>query len=178
MSETKVITGKVRFSYANVFEPKAIAEGGDKKYSVSLIIRKEDKKTLAKIENAIQTALQDGLSKFGGKLPKKWKNPLRDGDEEREDDPNYKGCMFVNCNSDRKPGLVDENLDPILDKDEFYSGCYGRASINFYAFNTNGNQGIACGLNNLQKLEDGERLSGGAASAEDDFGSADDDDLN
>lgn len=174
MSQTKVITGKVRFSYAHVFEPQA-AEGSDKeKYSVSIIIPKEDKKTLAKIDKAIELALENGKAKFGGKIPKGLKMPLRDGDEERDDEV-YAGSMFLSANSNTKPGIVDENLDPIMDKNEFYSGCYGRASINFYAFNVGGNKGIACGLNNLQKLEDGERLGGSISSAEDDFGSADDD---
>jgi len=170
---TKVITGKVRFSYANVFSPKSMQEGSEPKYSVSLLISKKDSKTLEKITAAIAEALEAGKAKLGGKIPPKYKDPLRDGDEERPDDENYAGCMFINANSTTKPGLVDANLDPILDKDEFYSGCYGRASINFYVFNTAGNKGVACGLNNLQKLEDGDRLSGGGASAEEDFGSDD-----
>lgn len=178
MSETKVITGKVRFSYANVFEPKAMNENSAPKYSVSLVIPKKDKKTLDKIKAAIESAIEEGkTSKWGGKVPKSLKTPLRDGDEEREDDEVYQGMMFVNANSGNKPGLVDADLNPILDKSEFYSGCYGRASINFYAYDSNGSKGIACGLNNLQKLEDGERLAGGGASAEDDFGKSDDDDL-
>jgi hypothetical protein len=174
MSTTKVVTGKVRFSYAHVFEPSAIEEGQEKKYSVSVIIPKSDKKTVKKIQDAIAAALEEGKAKFGGKIPAVYKNPLRDGDEERPDDENYEGSYFVNANSARKPGVVDANLDPILDKEEFYSGCYGRASINFYAFNVSGNKGIAAGLNNVQKLEDGIKLSGGASSAEDDFGSDDD----
>lgn len=165
---TKVVTGKVRFSYAHVFEPKAIVEGAEEKYSVSLLIPKEDTKTLAKIDKAIKAALEAGKAKFGGKIPKAYKSPLRDGDEEREDDEAYAGCMFVNANSSRKPQVVDASLNPILDREEFYSGCYGRASVNFYAFSVSGNKGIACGLNNLQKLAEGERLSGGS-SAEDDF---------
>lgn len=173
MSKTKVITGKVRFSYAHVFEPSAAMEGQEKKYSVSLVIPKSDKKTIGKIKEAIEAALLEGAAKFGGKIPKVYKNPLRDGDDERPDDEAYENSMFINANSPRKPGIVDENLDAIIDKDDFYSGCYGRASVNFYAFNVSGNKGIACGLNNLQKLEDGERLSGGS-SAEDDFGSDDD----
>lgn len=179
MSQTKVITGKVRFSYAQVFEPKAMNESSTPKYSVSLIISKKDKKTLDKIKAAIASATEEGKSsKWGGKLPKILKTPLRDGDEAREDDEVYEGAMFVNANSSNKPGLVDADLNPILDKSEFYSGCYGRASINFYAYDTNGSKGIACGLNNLQKLEDGERLAGGGATAEEDFGSGDDaDDL-
>jgi len=175
MAETKVVTGKVRFSYAHVHKPAAIGEGQDEKYSVCLLIPKKDKATIAKIEAAVKEATEQGkASKFGGKIPKNLKLPLRDGDEEREDDENYKGMYFLNANSTRKPELVDENRDPIMTADELYSGCYGRASVNFYAFNVNGNAGIACGLNNLQKLEDGDRLGGGASSAEDDFG---DDDL-
>ena len=170
MTSTKVITDKVRFSYTHVWEPAAMEEGQQKKYSVSLIIPKSNKKLVQKLKDAIKVAFEEGKAKFGGKVPATWKNPLRDGDEERPDDENYEGAYFVNANSLRKPGIVDENASPIIDRDEFYSGCYGRASINFSAFNVSGNKGVAAGLNNLQKLEDGPRLSGGA-SAEDDFGS-------
>lgn len=172
MSSTKAVTGKVRFSYANVFEPKSI-NGSEPKYSCAILIDKKDKKTLDKIEAAIAAAIEEGKGKWGGKIPKKLKLPLRDGDEERDDEA-YEGKMFINANSKSKPGVVDEDLNPIMDSDEFYSGCYGRASINFFAFNSNGSVGVAAGLNNLQKLEDGDRLSGGS-SAEEDFGSADDD---
>lgn len=175
---TKVVTGKVRFSYANVWEPRAM-EGSDRaKYSVSILIPKTDSATLSRVTEAIGTALKEGIAKLGGKIPPTWKSPLRDGDTERPDNPEYAGHMFVNANSDNRPGIVDINLNPIIEREDFYSGCYGRASINFYAFNTNGNKGVACGLNNLQKLADGERLSGGS-SAEEDFGQNpwDDDDL-
>lgn len=165
--ETKVITGKVRFSYANVFEPKSI-NGSDEKYSTSILIDKKDTKTIKAIRNAIEAAKQAGVSKFGGKIPAKLKEPLRDGDEEREDDENYKGKYFVNANATTKPGLVDSKGRPIIDPTEFYSGCYGYASITFYAFNSKGNKGIACGLNNLMKTDDGEPL-GGRSRAEDDF---------
>lgn len=177
--ETKVITGKVRFSYVTVFEPRAM-EGSDReKYSVSILIDKNDTKTLDKVKAAVEAAIVSGLAKFGGKRPANLKLPLRDGDLERPDDPVYAGKYFLSANSDNKPGIVDRNLDPIINKEEFYSGCYGRASVNFYAYNANGSKGVACGLNNLQKLEEGERLSGGS-SAEEDFGSEpveEDDDL-
>lgn len=175
---TKVVTGKVRFSYAHVFEPASI-NGGDEKYSVSIIIDKDDNKTINAINNAIEAAKQSGAAKFGGKIPSKLKLPLRDGDEEREDDEVYKGKYFVNANCKMKPGLVDKKGRPIIDPTEFYSGCYGLAAISFYAFNTNGNKGIACGLNNIMKTEDGEHL-GGRSRAEDDFAEfieADDDDF-
>jgi hypothetical protein len=174
-NKTKVITGKVRFSYANVWEPKSI-NGGDEKYSVSLIISKDDTKSINEIMAAIEAAKQDGKAKFGGKIPANLKLPLRDGDIDRPDDETYKNSYFVNANSKDKPQIVDKNVRPIMDQSEVYSGCYGRASITFYAFNQNGNKGIACGLGNLQKLADGEPLSG-RSRAEDDFVTSEDDDF-
>lgn len=175
LKTTKVITGMVRLSYLNAWEPKSI-NGGDEKYSVSLIIPKSDTRTIAEINAAIETAKQDGKVKLGGRLPANLKQPLRDGDEERPDDEAYKNAYFINANSKDKPQIVDKNVNPILDQSEVYSGCYGRASLTFYAFNSNGNKGIACGLGNIQKLADGEPL-GGKARAVDEFATADDDDF-
>ena len=173
--KTKVVTGMVRFSYANVWEPKSI-NGSDEKYSVSLIIPKTDKKTIAQIEAAIEAAKQEGKAKFGGKIPANLKLPLRDGNIDRPEDEAYKNAYFINANSKERPGIVDRSVKPILDQSEFYSGCYGRASITFYAFNQNGNKGIACGLQNLQKLLDGEPLSA-RSRAEDDFATFEDEDF-
>ena len=176
---TKVITGvKTRWSYANVWEPKSI-NGGAPKYSVSLIIPKSDIKTVTALKNAIQAAYDEGQSKLKGSsksVPSlsSIKNPLRDGDAERPDDEAYKDSFFINANSATAPGIVDAARQPILEHSEVYSGVYGRASINLYAFNSNGNKGIACGLNNLQKISDGEPL-GGKTRAEDDFADEDED---
>lgn len=184
MKDTKVITGpKTRWSYVNVWTPKSI-NGSAPKYSISLIIPKSDEKTVNKINAAIAAAYVEGEAKLKGNgksVPSLnvLKTPLRDGDMERPDDAAYAGCYFINANSTSMPGIVDRDRQPILDQAEVYSGCYGRASINFYAFNSNGNKGIACGLNNLQKVADGEPL-GGRARAEDDFASDwedDDDDI-
>lgn len=174
MSQTKVVTGKVRFSYANVWEATSIDADSPKKYNISILIPKKDKKTIAKVEAAIEAACADYKAKNNGKLPKTYKLPLRDGDDEDKGEE-YEGHFFLAASSQRQPGIVDENRDPILDKDEFYSGCYGRAAINFYAFDKAGNKGVAVGLNNLQKLEDGEHLGGAFSSAEDDFADEDDD---
>jgi hypothetical protein len=173
---TKVVTGIVRLSYANVWEPASI-NGSKPKYSVSLIIPKGDSKTIADINAAIDAAIQEGAAKFGGKIPNKaaLKLPLRDGDIERDDEA-YKGSYFVNANSTTAPEVVDRSLQRILDRNEVYSGCYARVSINFYAFNSNGNRGIACGLGNIQKVRDGEPL-GGKTSAADDFATDLDDDF-
>ena len=113
---------------------------------------------------------------FSSERQRAIKNPLRDGDTERPDDPAYANAYFVNANSATAPGVVDAARNPILTRSEVYSGVYGRASINLYAFNSNGNRGIACGLNNLQKIRDGEPL-GGRASAESDFADEDDEDF-
>lgn len=178
---TKVITGvNTRWSYANVWDPKSI-NGGAPKYSVSLIIPKSDTATVAKVKGAIETAYEEGQSKLKGNgktVPalSVLKTPLRDGDLERPDDEAYANSYFINANSATAPGIVDADRQPILERSEVYSGVYGRASINLYAFNSNGNKGIACGLNNLQKVRDGEPL-GGKSRAEDDFSTEDDDDF-
>ena len=150
-------------------------------YCVSLIIPKDDTATVNKIKAAIQAAYDEGESKLKGNgrtVPalKAIKTPLRDGDLERPDDAAYANSYFINANSSTAPGIVDADRQPILERSEVYSGVYGRASVNFYAFNTNGNKGIAVGLNNLQKIRDGEPL-GGKSRAEDDFASEDDDDF-
>ena len=179
INPTKVITGKdTRWSYCNVWDAKSI-NGGTPKFSVSLIIPKSDEATVRKIKAAIDAAYHDGESKLRGNgkvVPPlvAIKNPLRDGDTERPDDPTYANSYFVNANSATAPGVVDADCNPILTRSEVYSGVYGRASISFYAFNSNGNRGIACGLNNLQKIRDGEPL-GGRASAESDFADDDED---
>lgn len=177
----KVITGpNTRWSYANVWEPKSI-NGGAPKYSVSLIIPKSDKVTVEKIKKAIQAAYEEGHGKLKGNgktVPalSVLKTPLRDGDLERPDDEAYANSYFINANSATAPGIVDADRNTIIDRSEVYSGVYGRASINLYAFNSNGNKGIACGLNNLQKIKDGEPL-GGKSRAEDDFATDVDDDF-
>ena len=172
---TKVITGKVRASFVHIFEPQSV-NGSEPKYSCSFIIPKSDTETIGKIREAVEQARQDGVTKWGGKIPPNLKLPLRDGDIDRPDDPNYANAYFVNANSTTAPQIVDRAVQPILDRAEVYSGCYARVSINFYAFNSNGNRGIACGLGNIQKVRDGEPL-GGRSSAADDFSTDFDDDF-
>jgi len=170
---TKVTTGKVRLSYAHLFEAHSMNDGQEPKYSVSVIIPKSDKETLQAIKDAVNEAKEQGKGKFGGKIPGNLKTPLRDGDEERPDDEAYANSYFLNASSKMKPGIVDRSAHPILDASEVYSGCYGRLTLNFYPFSASGNKGIAAGLGNVQKLEDGEPL-GGFTRAEDDFDSLED----
>ncbi|MBQ0112622.1 MAG: DUF2815 family protein [Bacteroidales bacterium] len=174
---TKVVTGvETRLSFFHGWEPVSI-NGGAEKYSVSVLIPKNDKETIDAINAAIDNAIKEGIAKFGGKMPNKAaiKLPLRDGDIEKDDEA-YKGHYFINANSKTAPQIVDRQVNPILDKGEVYSGCYARVSLNFYAFNSNGNKGVACGLGNIQKIKDGEPL-GGKSTASDDFSTVDDADF-
>lgn len=166
MNLTKVIV-PCRFSYLHCWEPNAV-NGGDPKYSVSAIIPKSDTETIGKIKSAIEQAKKDSVTKWGGKVPANLKLPLRDGDIERPEDEAYADSYFFNANSRQAPQVVDKSVQPILEQSEVYSGCYGRISVNFYGFSSNGNKGIAAGLGNIQKLRDGESL-GGRSNAEEDF---------
>lgn len=174
--KTKVII-PCRISYAHIWEGEP-DDNGRVKYSAAILIPKDDTKTITKVETAVKAAIEDGKSKLAnakGIVPKNIKLPLRDADDEGIDDPAYAGMMFFNASSTRKPQVVDRHVQPILDPDEVYSGCYCNVSINFYAFAREGNKGIAAGLNNIQKIRDGERLAGGS-TADEDFTALDDDD--
>lgn len=176
MNGTRVVTNEVRASYVHVAEPSSM-NGNDPKYSMAVIIPKEDKETLSLINKAIDQAITDGIPKFGGKRPNKGalKLPLRDGDVERDDDA-YKDSFFINCNNKTQPQVVDASrhqVDPVV----IYSGCYCRVAISFFAFSVQGNRGIAAALGNIQFLRDGEPLGGARITAADDFGEAEDDDF-
>lgn len=175
ISATSVRIGECRFSYAYIFAPRKNEDGTDGKYSVQLLIPKTDKAAKKLIDAAVEAAKLAGIAgKWGGKLPpvSKLHFPLRDGDEEYPDDPIYEGMWFMNCGSVQKPGVRVLNegvMSEALDSDDFYSGCWGAAVVNFFAYNTSGNMGVSAGLNNVIKTRDDERLSGGR-SAETDFG--------
>lgn len=173
--DTHVVTGTVRFSYAHVFEPwSGDGKPENAKYSVAILIPKSDMTTLRKIKRAVDAAKERGKQKWGNTVPRNLKLPLRDGDDERPDQPEYAGHYFLNASSKSKPAVVDASLNPILDQMAFYSGCYGHASLNFYPFSNSGNNGVAVGLNNLQKTLDGEPLGGTRTRPEDDFDAVDD----
>ena len=174
MNRTKVIV-PCRFSYLHCWEPDSV-NGGDPKYSVSAIIPKSDTKTINAIKAAVEQAKKDSISKWGGKIPANLKLPLRDGDIDRPDDEAYANSYFFNANSRQAPQVVDSHVQPILDQSEVYSGCYGKISVTFYGYNSNGNRGIAAGLGNIQKLRDGESL-GGRTTAAEDFETEEDEDF-
>lgn len=155
----KVVTEEVRLSYVTLFEPKAITEGGPLKYSVSILIPKDDTETLPMIQKKIEKVINENQSILKTKKKGKLKLPLRDGDEEK-DNIEYEGHWFLSASSKTPPAVVDEDLQDIIDPRVIYSGCYGRVSFNLYAYNKAGNVGIGCGLNSVQKLDDGDALGG------------------
>lgn len=174
-SPTKVVTGKVRLSYCHLFEPYSSFEGQEPKFSTVILVPKSDTTTINAIKKAQKAALELGkTSKFGGSIPKNWKNTFRDGDEEADLDknPEYAGHMFMTISNKTRPGIVDQSVQPILDSTEVYSGCYARVSMNAFPFNTSGSKGISFGLNHVQKLADGEPF-GNITKAEDDFEAVD-----
>lgn len=172
ITETNVRIGPVRFSYANVFAPRVGEDGKPGKYSLCVIIPKDDKEIMRTVNEAIEAAKLDGkANKWGGKVPANCKTPIRDGDIDREDDAAFHDSWFLNCSSKNRPGVqLLENGIPVdaLDTEDFYSGCYGAVTLRFFPYDSNGNRGVGVGLNNCIKLKDGEKLSGGR-SAEEDF---------
>ena len=181
---TKVVFGPCRLSYTHLFKPYVPAGETKGKYMTNVLIPKQDnesieaKKTIKFIQQAIEEAKKEGtISKWGGKEPKKLDLPLRDGDE--KDDDVYEDTFYLNAKCATSPGILAPDKTPLLDEDEMYSGVYAAVSVTFYPYDVNGNRGVACGLNNVWKIMDGERL-GGRSSAESDFADVDmedDDDL-
>lgn len=163
---TKVVV-PCRISFANIWEPKSI-NGSEEKYSVSLLIPKEDKATLTKIHKAIEAAKEAAKSKkWNGKIPANLKLPIHDGDIDRPDDENYAGCFFFNATSKDSPQIVDRKVQPIIDPMECGSGDYCNVSVNFYGFAASGNKGVAAGLQNIQLVRHGERLAGKPSASSD-----------
>lgn len=169
---TKVVTGKVRLSYANVWEPRALEGSDDPKYSVTLLIPKSDKVTIGKIKEAMKETRDNFCKKNGAKaIPEKFNHTLHDGDGDRDSGDAYgeecKGCYVITVSSKNKPVIVDRDRNPIIDEMEVYSGCYARVSVNFFGYSVGGNKGVSAGLLSIQKLADGEPF--GTMGSADDF---------
>lgn len=173
ISETACRLGEVRFSYCNVFSKRQNADGTPGKYSVCVIVPKTNTEAINLFKAAFEAAKNAGkTTKWGGRIPAKVVLPLHDGDEEKPNDPAFENCFYFNCSSQNAPGIRVKDAGgavvEALDDEEFYSGCYGAVTINMFPYSANGNNGVGVGLNNVIKLRDGEKLSGGR-SADADF---------
>ena len=170
-----ITTGKVRASYVSIFQPKAPQGGGEPKYSVTLLIPKNDAATINGIYAEIEKAKQEGAQKvFGGNIPPVCRIPIHDGDgvKPTTGEPfgeECRGHLVMTASAKVQPFIVGLDRQDIINPAEVYSGCYIRANINFFAYSSNGNKGIGCGLNAVQKVEDGEPLIA-RVSAEEAFG--------
>lgn len=170
---TKVLTGEVRLSYANLTTPRAVQQGQDAKYSVTLLIPKTDTATKANIDASIEAAAQDAQGKlWSGIRPPVLPTPLHDGDGVRENGtpygPECKGCWVMTASTKNKPQVVHQSdVNTELAPQDIYSGMYARVTINFFGYMSNGKKGVGCGLGNVMKTRDGEPLAGGASAASD-----------
>lgn len=174
---TFVVTGRVRFSYPHLFQPHSNIQGQEPRYSLTILIPKSDTATKAKIDAACAAAVQEGIAnRWNGVQPPQLRLPVQDGDGVRQNGEAFgqecKGHWVINTSSKQPPQVVDASGNPIMVATDVYGGCYGRASINFFAYNNTGNRGVGAGLGNVQKLEDGEPLGGGRTTAAEDFGAA------
>jgi hypothetical protein len=151
----------VRFSYAHVFEPRGF-DGNTPKYSVSLLIDKSDEALVKQIKESLQVAIDEGIpKKWGGKKPAKLDICLRDGDTERPEDPNYAGKYYINASNVKQPTVLNQYAKPAT-QDEFYSGCYGVAVVDFYPHShKNMKHGVYAQLLAVMKTEDGESFGAG-----------------
>lgn len=171
---TKVLTGEVRLSYANLTEPRAQSPGAAPKYSVSLLIPKTDTATIENIRASIEAAAAEAQGKkWNGYRPPNIYSILHDGDGAKENGKPYgdecKGHYVLNASSNQKPDVVHQSdIKTSLSPSDIYSGMYGRVTINFYGYSQPQKIGVGCGLGNVMKTREGEPLSGGA-SAESDF---------
>lgn len=178
----RIAAGPVRFSYANVFQTKLNDQNGKHEYSVDVLIPKKDKALVEKFKEGMKAAVQIGKEKrseWNGKIPAGLKYPMKDGDDKRNkdgekiNDPVYAGMYYIKARTTNKPTVWDADNNVIMDESEFYSGCWGLVSIEFFPYGpVKGNSGISASLGHIKKTKEGEKLSGGA-TAEQDFGGLD-----
>ena len=169
---TRVTTGEVRTSYFSALQSRKNELNGKDEFSTQILIPKTDKETLAALKAAAKEAL---VTKFGDKIPKNVRSPLRDGDTETKVDGSplgkeYAGHFYCNVKSTAKPGAVDVHGNDLLGNDDIVSGDYIRVSLNAYAYSQAGNNGVSFGLNNILLVRKGEPLGGTKPSAAADFG--------
>lgn len=166
MNSNEIIV-PARLSYANIWEAKQSQDGSKAQFSCSLLIPKTDTEAIQKVKTLMTKIEKEATgTKWGGKKPVSYAHPLlRDGDTDpnKGGDPDYAGCVFINAkaNLDHPPVIVDARCNPVMDRDEVYSGCYANVQLSIYAYNhPTGGKGLGAGLVAIQKVKDGPRLGG------------------
>lgn len=158
MSETTVMTPRFRVSFPNVLRPgKPMQPGAEPKYGVTMLFPKGT--DLSAMKKAAEAACLVAWGPDTSKWPKNFRKPFRDQGE-KEFEGYEAGAVFVTATSSKRPGLVDAQVNEILEEKDFYPGCYARATVNAFVYDKAGNKGVSFGLNNIQKLADGEPLGG------------------
>lgn len=185
VGENKIKVVMARLSFPYLFAPRTDGDSADGKYQCCLLIDQKDTAFKEAYDKALEAAIANGIkSKWGGKKPKTLQLPLRDGEEREDDYPEFEGKWFINPKARRKVDTCvvvnGGQLAKTDDEEEFYAGCYVVALISLFPYDTSGNKGVACGLEGIIKVKDGERFDGGVsiqtALAEDDFSEFVDDD--
>ena len=174
-SPTSMVTPVFRASYAFVVEPRENDDGSET-YGISCIFPKHGPHRFNKndMEKMKKCAMAAATAKWGDKARTMVRTgrlhwPFRDSEEEEREDEAYQDSIFFNANAKRKPGIVrwDRSLESYValedPEENFYSGCWARAHVNFYTFERKGKKGVAVGLNHVLKVADGERLAGPSA---------------
>ena len=163
---TKVVTPEITCSFPYLFEVSDYTG----KYGLSIPIPEDEKEFIKKLNNCIGNAAENKWGKTSRKeIGKKIASPLRSGNDEKGDDEVYQDTVFFSANSNKRPGVVDKGVNPVMDQEDVYPGCIIRASVIFYAYDFKGKKGVACGLQNVMKVKDGTPL-GGKSNPADDFG--------
>jgi len=163
MSKARIMTPAFRVAFPEVFVPGGM-DPAKPKYSITMLFDKTE--DISELKRIAQAA---AVEKWGDKVPAGIRKPFRDGDETAW--AGFPGNTFVKAATKFQPGLVDANVQPIIDQTEFYAGCWARATVSAYAYDVSGNKGVAFNLHNIQKLKDDEPFIG-VISAEQDFADA------
>lgn len=177
MEVTKILLKKIRFGYEHVFEKSSANAKSEPKYSVEVLIPHSDKEQIKIMQDAIKLHSDDfAKNAKGGKLPKDFEVRFFDGDDDLEYE-HRAGHMYFSAKSTQTPGIYgtqkDENGKPVpIGKGDFKGGDYGNVSIGVYTYKEGG---VAFFLNGLQKVKNGEAISGGGGNSASDFAELDND---
>lgn len=156
----RILTPEFRVSYPHVFKPNSI-RGSKPKYSITMLFPK--KGDLSTLKEALNCAKANAFGPNKANWPSDLQTPVDDGDKEKyQDKDGYAGHWVVKAstNEDQKPGVVDQNVQPILNASEFYPGCYARAYVYAYCWEYMGKRGISFILDHVQKTRDGKSFGG------------------